>query len=80
MYRIGRVVAGYAGKGGYHKSAMGDVEDAVAASGFRVLAKRCIPLRGFACLFTIAAYGLASGNARDARALSGPRTDDVPAK
>jgi 2-polyprenyl-3-methyl-5-hydroxy-6-metoxy-1,4-benzoquinol methylase len=58
-YRIGRVLAGFGGKGDYHHTDIDRLADDVAASGFRLARERRLPFRVPPFLFKVLAFEVA---------------------
>lgn len=58
VYKLGRLLAGFGGKGDYHHTDIVRIHDAVCrdGSGFRVAARRVLPLRHLVEAFHIYAY------------------------
>lgn len=53
LYKLGRVLAGYAGKGHYHRTTLAAFVESARRAGFTREAKRSLPLPGPGCLFSI---------------------------
>lgn len=58
LYKLGRLLAGFGGKGDYHHTDIGRIHTAVCrkGGGFRVTARRALPLRHIIEAFHIYAY------------------------
>ena len=58
LYKIGRVLAGFGGRGGYHLTNIHHIHDRICAEGmgFRADARRVLPLPGIVEAFHILAY------------------------
>jgi SAM-dependent methyltransferase len=53
LYKLGRIVAGYAGKGHYHRTTLQSFLEASTRAGFAREAARALPAPGPGCLFSI---------------------------
>lgn len=56
VYRLGRVVAGFAGKGDYHHTNIVKLAELIAGSGFTLVEKRVLPFPWAPSLFHVLAY------------------------
>jgi len=56
VYKLGRVAAGFAGKGAYHKRDIDDIRRLAEESGYRVLAAAGLPFRVAPRLFWVYAF------------------------
>ncbi len=56
MYRVGRLLAGYGGKGHYHVVAARELARVLSVSPFRLESHRAVPCPGPFRLFTVTAY------------------------
>jgi SAM-dependent methyltransferase len=56
LYKFGRLLAGFGGKGGYHRTDIFGVHEAIVRAGFRVVARRVLPLPRIVEAFYIYAY------------------------
>jgi 2-polyprenyl-3-methyl-5-hydroxy-6-metoxy-1,4-benzoquinol methylase len=53
LYKVGRILAGFRGKGAYHRTTLATFMAAVSRAGYRVTATRSLPLSGPGRLFAI---------------------------
>ena len=56
LYRIGRMLAGFGGKAGYHRTDIFGVHETILLAGFDVVAHRALPLPRIVDAFHIYAY------------------------
>jgi 2-polyprenyl-3-methyl-5-hydroxy-6-metoxy-1,4-benzoquinol methylase len=55
-YRVGRVLAGFAGKGDYHHTDIARLEGIIEASGFSRVRRKALPFPGLPPLFVVLSY------------------------